>query len=89
MKMKDKKLYIGSLATFLDSQNKIMSGEELAEHLNRNKIFTSYGAKYRGGRGTYSLIRAAWKELHAKGLHTEAKSIAKVFVKPNGNYAYK
>lgn len=41
MTMNDKKVYIWKLGVFLHAQNMVMSGEELAEHLNRNKFLTS------------------------------------------------
>jgi hypothetical protein len=62
--MNEKKAYIWKLAAFLHSQSMVMSGEELAEHLNRNSFLTTYGAEYEGGRGTYKLIRETWKWLH-------------------------
>jgi hypothetical protein len=87
--MNEKKIYIWKLATFLNSQNMVMSGEELAEHLNRNKFLTSYGTEYHGGRGTYKLINQTWKWLHnSLKLPEEAKHVARAFVKPNGGYAY-
>ncbi len=88
--MNDKKIYIGKLAEFLHNQGMVMSGEELAEHLNRNKFLTSYGTKYQGGIGTYTLIRETWKWLHDDlELNKEANHVASAFVKPNGSYAYK
>jgi len=88
--MNEKKIYIWKLATFLHSQEMIMSGEELAEHLNRNNFLTSYGTEYQGGRGTYKLIKQTWKWLYEDlNLKVEATHIAKAFVKPNGEYAYK
>jgi len=88
--MNDKKIYIWKLATFLHSQGAIMSGKELASHLNRNNFLTSYGVKYKGKRGTYKLIRQTWKWLHNDlKLKNEANCIAKAFVKHNGDYAYK
>jgi hypothetical protein len=50
--MNEKKIYIWRLATFLHANSMLMSGEELAEHLNRNKFLTSYGTEYEGERGT-------------------------------------
>jgi hypothetical protein len=47
-----KKTYVWRLAEFLDRHGMRMSGEELAEHLNRNNFVTEYGEKYAGGRGT-------------------------------------
>ena len=85
MNMNDKKTYVWKLATFLHGQNMVMSGEELAEHLNRNNFLTSYGQEYQGGRGTYRLIKQTWKWLNDElGLEKEAFHIARAFVKPNG-----
>ena len=88
--MNKKKLYIWHLADFLSRHNMLMSGEELAEHLNRNQFLTSYGSQYEGGRGTYKLISETWNWVHDElGLKEEATKIAKAFVKPDGTYAYK
>jgi len=87
--MNEKKIYIWKLAAFLNSQGMVMSGEELAEHLNRNNFLTSYGTEYQGGRGTYKLIKQTWKWLcEDLNLKKEANHVAKAFVKPNGGYAY-
>ena len=56
-KMNEKKHYVWQLGAFLANQGMIMSGEELAEHLNRNSFLTNYGTEYKGRRGTYKLIR--------------------------------
>jgi len=83
------KLYVWQLVSFLYHHGKIMSGDELADHLNRNKIPTGYGTEYEGKRGTYTLIRATWKWLNDElGLPGEAEKVAKAFVKPGGGYAY-
>lgn len=87
--MNEKKLYIWHLADFLTHHNMRMSGEELADHLNRNNFMTQYGTEYQGGRGTYTLIRETcnWiqNDLH---LPTEATKVAQAFVLPDGSYAY-
>lgn len=66
-----------------------MSAEELAAHLNRNNFLTNYGTEYRGGRGTYKLLKETWDWLqnHLK-LPKEAEKVAEAFVKPDGTYAY-
>ncbi len=88
--MNEKKLYIWKLADFLAQYGMVMSGEELAAHLNRNEFLTSYGSEYQGGRGTYTLIKQTWNWLHNDlGLYDEAEKVAKAFVKPDGSYAYK
>ena len=77
------------LAEFLTHHGMKMSGEELADHLNRNGFLTSSGAEYAGGRGTYKLIRETWHWLNDDlGLPGEAKKVADAFVKPDGGYAY-
>ena len=86
--MNQKKAYIWKLAIFLASNGMKMSGEELAEHLNRNNFLTSYGAEYQGGRGTYKLISETYHWLKDLGLQGEADKIAEAFVKPNGDFAY-
>jgi hypothetical protein len=86
--MNAKKFYVWKLADFLERNGMRMSGEELAEHLNRNKFLTSYGETYEGGRGTYKLIRETWSWLNEIGLPDEAEKVAKAFVKPDGSYAY-
>ncbi|MCF6366594.1 MAG: hypothetical protein L3J35_10375 [Bacteroidales bacterium] len=88
--MNEKKLYIWKLAEFLAQHEMTMSGEELADHLNRNDFLTSYGTEYAGGRGTYRLIKQTWSWLYNDlTLHDEAEKVAIAFVKPDGNYAYK
>jgi len=87
--MNDKKVYIWKLGAFLHSQKMAMSGDKLAEHLNRNNFLTSYGTEYQGGRGTYTLIKQTWNWLkHDLKLDDEAGSVALAFVKANGDYAY-
>jgi hypothetical protein len=87
--MNEKRVYIWKLASFLANSDKVMSGEELADHLNRNEFLTEYGSEYKGTRGTYTLIRQTWRWLHDElGLPTEAKHVAEAFVKPDGSYAY-
>lgn len=87
--MNAKKLYIWRLASFLHQHGMKMSGEELADHLNRNKFLTSYGSEYSGGRGTYKLIQVTWHWINDElGLPNEAIKVAEAFVKPDGTYAY-
>ena len=89
MSMNDKKVYIWKLGAFLHAQKMVMSGDELAVHLNRNKFLTSYGTEYQGGRGTYKLIKQTWEWLqHDLKLEDEANAVAKAFVKADGGYAY-
>ena len=83
----DKHEYIALLAQFLTANNMKMSGSELANHINRNGFKTSYGAYYKGGRGTYKLIRSCY--LHFEKERKDlSDAIALAFVKENGEYAY-
>lgn len=67
-----------------------MSVSELADHLNRNGLRTSYGELYAGERGTLRLISMTYRWVDAElGLGgDEATSIAVAFVKKDGSYAY-
>lgn len=87
--MNRKKLYIWRLAAFLNSSGMRMSADELAQHLNRNNFLTSYGQEFKGGRGTYRLIKQTWSWVNDDlGLPSKAQHIAEAFVDPSGNYAY-
>jgi hypothetical protein len=87
--MNVKKLYVWKLADFLCQNGMKMSGDELAQHFNRNQVLTSYGTEYAGGRGTYTLIHEMWHWLNDDlGLPDEAKKVAQAYVKPDGTYAY-
>ena len=88
--MNIKKAYVWRLACFLVANEMVMSGEELAEHLNRNGILTENGQPYSGGRGTYRLIAGTWEWLHDElMLEGGASKVAEAFVTQDGEYAYK
>ncbi len=59
----DNRAHIAAIAVFLRTHDKIMSAEELAEHLNRNGLRTTYDTPYEGGRGVYRLIHATYNWL--------------------------
>lgn len=87
--MNRKKLYVWRLAAFLSQHGMLMSGDELAAHLNRNRFLTEYGEAYAGGRGTYTLIRETWNWVNDDlSLPEEAEKIASAYVLPSGIYAY-
>ncbi len=87
--MNRKKLYVWRLAAFLHDNNMVMSGDELAAHLNRNNFRTGYGAQYEAARGTYKLITETWKWVNNDlGLEDEAEKVAVTFVKPDGTHAW-
>lgn len=82
------KEYIRNLAVFLNHNGTEMSGAELAGHLNRNGFVTGYGEKYKGKRGTYTLLDATYEWLKKEGNLEEAGMVATSFVKPDGSKAY-
>ncbi len=87
--MECKKHHIWELAKSLTGNGAHMSGRELADDLNTNGYLTSYGEAYKGGRGTYSLIRATYHWLDTEQhMSQEADKVAVAFVKPDGTYAY-
>lgn len=86
--MNTKKMYLVKLADFLVSNSMTMSGQELAEHLNRNSFLTSYGTEYQGGRGIYKLISQTYYWLEELGLSEETKNFPRAFVQGNGDYPW-
>ena len=84
----DNKEYIRKLGRFLVENGKTMNVPNLAEHLNWNKIKTSYGKEYSGKRGTYTLIHATYDWLMSIGEHEDADKVAEAFRKPDNTYAY-
>jgi hypothetical protein len=83
-------LYIWRLATFLRSNNKEMSAEELVDHLNRNGFTTQRGTEHvKAGHGPYRIISATWHWINDDlGLHNEAENVALAYVKPDGTHAW-
>lgn len=86
--MNKKKMYLVKLANFLVPNSMTMSGQELADHLNRNNFLTSYGTEYQGGRGTYKLISQTYHWLIELGLDEEAEKFPLAFVQGNGEYPW-
>ena len=77
------------MANFLSRYDIVMSAKELAIHLNDNNFKTNYNEKFKGGRGTYKLIRETWHTLNDElSLPNDAEKIAISFVKSNGDFAY-
>jgi hypothetical protein len=89
MTKNEKRVYIWKLASLLTENDMRMSGNELADHLNRNGMKTEYGTSYEGKRGIYTFIKSVWKWLYEElDLKVEAKKVAEAFVQPDGSYAY-
>jgi len=86
--MNSKKMYLVKLANFLTANQMTMSGQELVDHLNRNKIMTSYGTEYQGGRGIFKLLSETYHWLDSLGLDEEMKLFPKAFVQDDGEYPW-
>ncbi len=86
----EKMLYIWRLATFLHSNGKHMSAQELVDHLNRNNFKNQRGAPYtRVGKGPFAIIAATWRWVNDKlGLEEEAEHIAQAYVQMDGKHAW-
>jgi hypothetical protein len=84
----DNKQYVLEVATVLHKANATLPAKELADIMNKFNHTTTYGAKYAGTRGTYTLIHATYDWLTKQGKINEAEIIAKAFTKPDGSYAY-
>jgi len=84
----DKYKAVEWIAAELSKSNCVMSGQTLADLLNKIGFTTNYGSPYSGGRGTYRLIRGAHNRLIRDGREKAAGVVARSFVKPNGHYAY-
>jgi len=86
--MNQKKMFIVKLADFLFANKMYMSGQELADFLNRNKFTTSYGTEYQGGRGIYKLLSETYNWLNDLGLDIEKDKFPYAFVDKNGNFPW-
>lgn len=91
VEMVEKKTRIWQLAKFLHSYDAKMSGPELVDHLNRNKLLTGDETLYAlDGRWIYTLINATWHWFNDElGLTDEAVAIAEVYVTLDGAPAWK
>ena len=87
-----KRIFIADLAKVLVEHKMIMSGNELRELFNQNKINTSYGTPYSntpsGNRGIHKVISSTWKYYESIGDHQTAYNIARAFVNQYNAYAY-
>lgn len=85
-----KYLIIAQLAQTLMSTHTLMSGKQLADILNLNKIKTQNGSPYsdNGGRGIHKLISNAWKYYYDRKKFQTAYNISRSFVNQNGDYAW-
>jgi hypothetical protein len=86
--MNKKKMYLTKLAEFLAANAMNMSGEELADHLNRNKFLTALGTPYSGGRGVYKLINETYKWLEDMGLDEDTKRFPFAFVNGKDEFVW-
>ena len=79
---------LAKLAKFLVENRLKMTGKELAIFLNTNNYKTSYGSRFEGGRGIYTVIRHCWHYYDNKKEIETKKNIEKAFVNSYGNPAF-
>jgi hypothetical protein len=86
--MNEKKEYLVKLGDFLTTNNKSMSGHQLADHLNHNNILTENGEEYKGGRGIYVLIDKTNETLENLGRDNDAENVKYAFVNEDDEYIW-
>ena len=79
---------LAKLAKFLVENRLKMTGGELAEFLNTNGYTTSYGSRFEGGRGIYTVIRNCWHYYHNRNESETEKNIENSFVNSSGYPAF-
>jgi hypothetical protein len=84
----EKKMYLVKLAEFLVNNGTTMSGSELVDHFNRNKILTSLGTEYCHSRGIYRLLAETYVWLESMGIDSITNKFLKAFVDGNGEYPW-
>jgi hypothetical protein len=70
---------VRDVAEFCDRHSFRLSVRVLAAILNAAGLRTTYGAYYKGRRGTYGLVRAAYRRLRQAGRNAEASMVARAF----------
>jgi hypothetical protein len=75
------------IAQELKKRDSYMSVPALTSILNKLGCRTNYGSEYSGKRGSYRLVRATYRRLHARN-PDEAALVAQAFRRPNFEYAY-
>ena len=84
----DKYAFIAWVAKELRKHGAFMSVPQLASLVNETGYRTSYGTKYLGKRGSYRLVRGAYRR-HEGHAQDTAAAVAEAFRKPDFTYAYK
>ncbi|WP_428331638.1 hypothetical protein [Mucilaginibacter sp.] len=87
--MNSKMTFIYRIAfTLSRCKKKTITAKELAKKLNSYGFLTGYGTAYKGGRGTYTLIKATYKAAKKVLGKAQADLIANSFTKSNGGFAW-
>lgn len=84
----EKYYLLAKLAKFLVENRLIMKGGELSEFLNTNNYKTSYGSRFEGGRGIYTVIRNCWHYYNNRNESETVQNIENAFVNAYGNPAF-
>ena len=78
-----KKSHIYKLAVFLNGSKSRMTVADLAMNLNANAFMTSYGTRYQGLRGTYTLLHNTYKVIEQLFGPAQAALIAHSSTRPD------
>ncbi len=79
---------IQEIAQNLVDNNKTMTYDQLAVHLNDTGHRTSFGTKYTGNRGVARLISSVYKKVTQTGDIKNAENIAKAFTNTRGKHPW-
>lgn len=69
-------------------QGKTINGQQLAHEVDQRGGRTGYGTQYKGGRGTFTLLRCAYRYFESQGSKSLANLIATSFTKKDGKYPW-
>lgn len=86
--MNPRTAFVYERALQLDRRQLTITGRELAREVNDAGLRTSYGARYQGGRGIYTLIRCTYTAVLQEFGPAAADVVANAFVNSKGQYAY-
>ena len=86
--MEEKFIFVFWLALHLKAQGQQRDGLQLAAELNARGLRTSFGETFKGLRGTYKLLKAAYRYVERRFGANVAAVIADVFTKPDGTHAW-
>ena len=80
---------IKEIAKNLVENDRTMTYDQLANHLNDIGHKTTYGTEYQGSRGVARLISTVYQDVSNSGDNNGAENIANAFTDNNGNHPWR